>query len=79
MTFKKQIHHLANKTKNLKQKYCYFGKRMKDYAAKTKPLHVRIAAEIEKRTGENLLGTEIDYVITSSAGGMDGVVASEFD
>ena len=52
------------------------GKPTNEY--KTPPLHVRLAAEIEAETGENLIKTEIDYIVTKHIKGLDGVTLEKF-
>lgn len=54
------------------------GKKVDDY--KSPPLHVQLAKEIEDETGESLLYTDIEYIVTSGSGKkQQGVVIEKFD
>jgi DNA polymerase elongation subunit (family B) len=52
------------------------GKRLNEYTAKTVPLHVKLAKEVYEKTGT--WNQEIEYVITSSFGKMDGILAKDY-
>ncbi len=54
------------------------GKPLKDYTAKTLPIHIRLATEKVKRTGENLTNSEIEYIVTSFKPKIDGIFATDF-
>lgn len=53
------------------------GKPAREY--KVAPLHARLALQIEEETGVNMLRNEVEYVITSSHKGMDGVILDKYD
>lgn len=55
------------------------GKGLSEYV-KTPPLHVRLAQEINRRTGQNLYHTEVEYIITHQKLGfpVEGILASDF-
>lgn len=53
------------------------GKNLKDY--KNQPLHVRLAQKVFDKNGENLIRTEIEYIITGTLDNkIDGVILDEY-
>lgn len=46
---------------------------------KTLPIHIRLAKELQERTGENLIHREIEYIITDRTMSLNGVLTSQFD
>ncbi len=45
---------------------------------KTVPLHVRLVKDLQERTGQTFTNVEIDYIITDSLDGMNGVLVSDY-
>ena len=54
------------------------GKYLDEYTGKTPPLHVRLAMDLNKKTGQNLRNTEIEYIITDHQGKMNGILTKDF-
>lgn len=53
------------------------GKELADYKG-TAPLHVRLAQKIKEDTGQNMVHTEVEYIVTHSDGKMQGILAENF-
>ena len=49
-----------------------------EYKSKTLPLHVRLARDLEEKTGENLVKTEIEYIVTGMEPVMQGIMATDY-
>lgn len=54
------------------------GKSVEEYS-KTPPLHVRLAQQVMEDTGVDLYKTEVDYIITNSSKGMNGIMAEKYN
>jgi DNA polymerase elongation subunit (family B) len=54
------------------------GKDLKDYTARTLPLHIRLAKEIYEKTGKNLKSTEIEYIVVGTEPLIQGVLYDDF-
>lgn len=52
------------------------NKAMADY--KSEPLHVKLAKVLQAKTNQVFTHVEIDYIITSGEGGMQGVLAEDY-
>jgi DNA polymerase elongation subunit (family B) len=55
------------------------GKPLKEYKAKTLPLHVRIAKEMNKKTGEDFTNSEIEYIVTGTSPVLQGIRSDEYN
>lgn len=53
------------------------GKPVEEYIG-TKPLHVRLAEQIQQQTGQSIHGVDIEYIITQSDKLMDGILAEQY-
>jgi len=54
------------------------GKSLEEYKG-TAPLHVRLAQAVKEKTGQNMIHSEVEYIVTGQQGKMQGVLAEEFD
>ena len=54
------------------------GKPISQYTGKTLPLHVRLAKSLQEKTNQVFTNVEIDYIITNSVKGMNGILAEDF-
>lgn len=53
------------------------GKELGEYKGSA-PLHIRLAKELQDKTGENLVHREIEYVVTGNTTIMQGVLAEDY-